>query len=130
MLEQLVEGVEKLLLGAFFAAEDLDVVDQQHVGRAVVPVERLHAVELDAVDHLVHEALAGDVDDLHAGVVIHQRAADGVHQVRLAHAHAAVDEQRIVDPGGHGGHGLRRGMGELIAGSHHEGIEGETSDSG
>ena len=44
VIVEFVEGVEELFLGAFLAGQDLDVVDQQHVGRAVVLVEVRHAV--------------------------------------------------------------------------------------
>ena len=50
--------------------------------------------------------------------------SDGVHQVRLAQAHAAIDEQRVVRLGGHlryrQGHRVRK----PVAGAHHEGIKG------
>ena len=36
---QFVEGMEELFLGAFLAGNDVDVVNQQHVRRSVVPVE-------------------------------------------------------------------------------------------
>ena len=47
-----------------------------------------------------------------------------MHQVRLAQAHAAIDEQRVVRLGGHlryrQGHRVRK----PVAGAHHEGIKG------
>ena len=48
-----------------------------------------------------------------------------MHQVGLAHTHPAIEEKRVVAARGVRGDGLRRRMGELIAGSHHEGTEGE-----
>ena len=36
MIVELVEGVKELFLRALLAGQDLDVVDQQHVGRAVM----------------------------------------------------------------------------------------------
>ncbi len=48
---------------------------------------------------------------------------DGLHQVGLAHAHAAIEEQRIVGLRGPLGHGQRGGMRELVAVADHEGIE-------
>ena len=49
--------------------------------------------------------------------------ADRVHQVRLAHAHAAIHEQRVVGLGWSLRHSLRRGAGELVAIADHESIE-------
>ena len=92
MIVEFVEGVEELFLRSLFAAKDLDVVDQQHVGRPVMLMKLRHAIQLDAVDHLVHEPLAGGVDDAHASEIVHQRLADRMHQVGFSHSHAAVDE--------------------------------------
>ena len=50
--------------------------------------------------------------------------ADGVHQVRLAHAHAAIEKQRIVGARGPLGHGQRRGARKLVAVADHEIVEG------
>ena len=50
--------------------------------------------------------------------------ADGVHQVGLAKAHAAVDEQGVVCLRGHLGHRQGHRVGEPVAAAHHEGIEG------
>ena len=50
--------------------------------------------------------------------------ADGVHQVGLAHAHAAVEEERIVGLGGALGDGQRGGAGKLVAVADDEGVEG------
>ena len=43
-----VEGVEEFLLNAFLAGEELDVVDQQHIGLAVFFAELDQLVVLDA----------------------------------------------------------------------------------
>ena len=125
VIVQLIEGVKELFLGALFIAEELDIVHEQDVGLAIALVELLHALGAYAGDHVVHEALAGGIDDAHGAVAIDQLAADGVHQMGLAHAHAAVQEQRIVAARGVGGHGFRGGVSELVAGADDERIEGE-----
>ena len=50
--------------------------------------------------------------------------ADGVHQVRLAEADAAVDEQRVVGPRGGLGDGAGGRVGELVRRSDDELLEG------
>ena len=52
---QRVEGVEKLLLRALLAGQELDVVDQKHVRLAVALAELLHRCRLDGGDRLVRE---------------------------------------------------------------------------
>ena len=54
---QRVEGVEKLLLRALLAGQELDVVDQKHVRLAVALAELLHRCRLDGGDRLVREFL-------------------------------------------------------------------------
>ena len=95
-LVQRVEGVEELLLRALLAGEELDVVDEQHVDVAELVAEAGHLVVADGVDHLVGELLTGDVADGGVGLTALHVVADGVHQVGLAHADAAVEEERVV----------------------------------
>ena len=91
-----VEGVEELLLGLLLLLEELDVVDEEHVDRAVAVLEALDAVVAEGVDEVVGEGLEGHVADLEAGVVAKRVVADGLQEVGLAEADAAVDEERVV----------------------------------
>ena len=50
--------------------------------------------------------------------------ADGVHQVGLAHAHAAIQEERIVGARRPLGHRQRGGARKLVAVADDEGVEG------
>ncbi len=125
-LVQGVEGVEELLLGALLAGEELDVVDEQHVHVAEAVAEAGHLVVADGVDHLVGELLAGDVADGGVRLAALHVVADGVHQVGLAHADAAVEEERVVGLGGALGDGLRGGHGELVAAADDEGVEADS----
>ena len=52
-VEERVEGVEEFLLRALLAGEELDVVDQQHVGLPVALAEFDQGVVLDRVDEFV-----------------------------------------------------------------------------
>ena len=92
MIVELVEGVKEFFLCALFAAQHVDVIHEKYIRGTIKRVKLRHAVQPDARDHFVHEPLAGRVDDPHAGVVVGQRTADGMHQVSLAHAHAGVNE--------------------------------------
>ena len=91
-----VEGVEELLLGPLALGDELDVVDQQHVDAAISVPEVLHLLLADGVDEVVGELLGGGVQDPLARELDRHRVADGVHQVRLAQPHAAVQEERVV----------------------------------
>ena len=100
--------------------DELDVVDEEHVDAPVSVPEVLHLLLANGVDEVVRELLARRVEDPLAGELRGDRVADGVHQVGLAQAHAAVQEERVV--------GVPRtlrdreggGMGEPVRRSHDE----------
>ena len=119
-----VEGVEELVLRAFLAGDELDVVDEQHVDRAIALAELEDAVVADGVDHLVHEPLGRDVGEPQRRRVLHDVLPDGVHQVRLAEADAAVDEERVVGQRRRLGDGAAGRVGELVRRADDEGVEG------
>ena len=124
-LQQLVEGVEELFLRALLAGEELDVVDQQRVERTVGGLELVHRVVLQRAHHVAHEALRMHVRNARFRVAVLDQVRDGVHQVRLAEAHAAVQEQRVVGAAGIFRHLRRRGLGQLVALAFDEGGEGK-----
>ena len=112
-----VEGVEELLLRPLLVRDELDVIDEQQVDAPVAGPEVVEAALLDAGDELVGELLAGDVDDPLAREAGDDRVADGVHQVGLAEAHAAVQEQRVVGVAGALGDRQARGVREAVGGA-------------
>ena len=111
---QRVEGVEKLLLRALLAGQELDVVDQKHVRLAVTLAELLHRCRLDGGDRLVREFFTIHVDNVEIRVVLLDLNFDGVQQVRLAQTRRSVDEQRVVRAGRVRSHGLRGGKRKLV----------------
>ena len=121
---QRVEGVEELLLDAFLALDELDVVDEQHVDVAVAALERRLAVVAQRVDEVVGEFLGGDVLDAHAGEQPLGVVACGVQQVGLAEPGLAPDEQRVVGARRRLGDGEGGGVGEPVRGADDEGVEG------
>jgi hypothetical protein len=81
------------------------------------------AVILDAVDHQVHEPFAGRINDSKTRVLGDQLTTDGMHQVGLPHAHAAVDKQRIITASRRGRDRPSGCMSELVARPDHEAVE-------
>ena len=104
--------------------EELDVVDEQHVDVAELVAEAGHLVVAQRVDHVVRELLAGDVADGGLRRAALDLVADRLHQVSLAHADAAVEEERVVGLGRALGHGLAGGVGKLVAAADDERVEG------
>ena len=118
-----VEGVEELLLGALFVHQELDVVHQQDIHVAIFVAEASHLAVAQRVDHVVGEALAGYIADGLFRLALLDLVPDRLHQVGLAHADAAVEEERIVSLGGMLADGAGRGVGKLIAGAGDEIVE-------
>ena len=116
--------MEEFFLRAFFSRDELNVVHQQHVHGVKTFAEADHAVEPQRVDHFDGELLCAYVAQAHRRVALLDGVPDGVHQVGLAHAHAAVQEQRVVRFGGLFRNGARRGVRKLIGLADHESVEG------
>ena len=91
-----VEGVEELLLRALLVGDELDVVDEEQVDAPVARPELVDRALLDAGDELVGELLARGVDDPLAREARDDGVPDRMHEVRLAQAHPAVEEERVV----------------------------------
>ncbi len=119
-----IERVEELLLRPLLVRDELDVIDEQQVDAPVARPEVVEATLLDAGDELVGELLAGDVDDALAREAGDDGVADGVHQVGLAEADAAVQEQWVVGVTGALRDRQARGVCEAIGGADDEGPEG------
>jgi hypothetical protein len=95
----LVEGVEdvkKLIHGAVAARDELDVVDKEDVAvLAVAAAELIKGVGADGADELVHEALGALEGDPEVWALAEDVVAEGVEEVGLAEADAAVDEEGV-----------------------------------
>src|SRR5438093_3838973 len=91
-----VERVKKFLLRPLLASKKLYVVNQEEVGLPITLSEFDQITVLDCVDELVDEELTRDVDHLHVFPFCPDELADRLHQMGLAQAHAAVNEQRVV----------------------------------
>ncbi len=123
VLVQRVEGVEELLLRALFLRDELDVVNQQHIHGAKAVAEAGHAVVAQRGGQLVEKLFRGNIADARHWLAALHFVADGVHQVCLAHTHAAIQKQRIVGARGTLRNGQCRGARKLVAVAHHEGVE-------
>ena len=89
---------------------------------------RLQLVEglaLVVLHHVGDELLGVQVEDPRVGPVGEERVADGVDQVRLAEADAAVDEQRVVHEAGRAGDVQRGGARHLVGAAGHQRVEGQ-----
>ena len=121
-LVELVERVEELFLSLFLAGDELDVIDQQCVGRAIARPEVVHGPALDGGDQLIGKGLGADIEDQQ--VAVDEMVAEGLQQMGLAEARCTVEEERIVAiTRSIGGAAARCGR-QLIAFADDEAVEG------
>src|SRR5262249_39418446 len=96
-LVERVERMKELLLEALLAFEELDIVDEKHVVRAIALLEALDAgLVTEGVDEVVDERLARDVANRHRRRVLADVLRDRVKEMRLSKPGASVDEERVV----------------------------------
>ena len=117
--------MEELLLGAVLAGEELDVVDQQGVDADELALELVGGLLLQGAEEGVVELVGAQVQDPRGRIVGTHQVAGGDHQVGLAEAGAAVQQQRIVGAVA----GFQRGLpgggaAELVAAAFDEVVEG------
>ena len=122
-LIQAVEGVEKFLLRAVLARDELDIVHEQQIRVAVFLAEVFGRAGADGFDHLIDELLALDVGNLRRRIVVADGLADGEQKVRLAEAGVAVDQQGVIRLAGILRHGDGRCVGKLVARTDDEAVK-------
>lgn len=120
---ELVEGVKKLFLCSLGVGEELDVVYEEDVDRAIALLELVSSVVADRGYEVVDEGLAGNVLDFLVGKVPENRDTDSVEEVSLSEARATVQEEGVVDLSRLLGDSLGSVVREAVAVTHYEGVE-------
>ena len=118
--------MEELFLRALLVRQELDVVDQQHVQRLVIVLEAVDGVAPDGLDQVLHELVRRDVADDRPRFTLLDGVAHCLHQVGLAQAHAAVNEERVIGAAGPVGHLQGGGPGQVVGLAVHEGGKGQS----
>ena len=120
--------MEKFFLRVVLADQELQVIDHQHIDAAKLFLELHRRLAADCGDEAIHEFFGRHVSDRDRlrAVLAPQFPGDGMHQVGLAQADAAVQEQRIeADARRLFGDAARAGIGKLIGLADDEVIERE-----
>ena len=129
-LVEVVEGVEKFLLHADLAGNELDIVHEQQVDVAVFVAEFLLRVVLDGLDHLICEVVAFDVGDHGVRFRLVDALPDREQQMRFAEPGVAVNEEGVIDLARLVRDGNGRGVGEFVGVADNELVEGVARDLG
>ena len=122
--------MEELFLRRVLATDELHIVDHQQVDRAELVLEIHRRAEAQGPDKLVHEFFGRQIDHLAPRGLGADVPGDRVHQVSLAEADPAVQEQRIERYIVHRRHArlgnpARGGVGQLVRLADDEILEGE-----
>ena len=91
-----VEGVEKLLLEAFFSFHELNVIDEQNVDVAVAALEGCGGVCTNRVDIFIQECFGRDVTNFVVRVVSMDVPTNCLEKVCLTESGLSVNEERVV----------------------------------
>jgi hypothetical protein len=104
---QVVERMKEALVGLFFAAHELNVVQQEHLYATVPMAEGLGGPVTDGRDEVIGELLRSYVP--YGQSTGSRGVAYGVKQMGLAQPHAGIYEERVV--------ALTRGIGYRSSGA-------------
>ncbi len=115
-----VEGVEEFFLAVLAFAEELDVVDYEHVNGAAVALKLGEGSFFDCGDEGVYELFAAQEPDEGIGEFFLCFAADGVEEMCFSESDAAVEKQWVVCCSGCVADGDAACMGEPVCRSDDE----------
>ena len=123
--DDLVDRVEKFFLGRVLARDELQIVDQQQVGRAQPLLECKGIAGAHRGDELEHESLGRHAQHRRTRLIRLKGMADRMHQVGLALPGATMKEQGAETR--HARLGQRQGGVERdpVRSVDHEPVEGE-----
>src|SRR6056297_2155836 len=115
--------MEKLFLRLDFSAQELNVVNQQHIGFTVAALECRSLVITDGVDELIRELLGTHITNVRALVQGSGVVTNRMEKVRRAEPGSSVDEQRVVGTSRLLSDRNRRGVREAVTRADNEGVE-------
>jgi hypothetical protein len=120
---KLIEGVVELDLGLVLPLEKLDIVEEKNVWAAIAMTELVGTVVTYGRHEVARELLGGDADHWQVGA--NRLLGYGMQKMGLAEAGATADEEWVVGAAWGAGNSHGRGMGQAVAASDNEGVEGE-----
>ncbi len=91
--------MEKFFLSGIFACNELDIVDQQHIGFPVALVKFACGTAPDRFNQLVGKFIPLDVNNFHPWVCRADLVSDGIEKVRFPEPGIPVDKKGIVKTG-------------------------------
>ena len=127
--DQRIEYKEKFFLRAVLSVEELDIVEQQDIERAVVALEGVEGFGLVGAHDVGVVILRVNVADDPLGVLLQNMVTDGVDEVGLAESGTAIDEHRVIGTATRVGRHLQRcGTCQIVGFADNEVVEGKAGN--
>ncbi len=118
--------MKEFFLGAVLARDELNIVHHQNIDRAEQFLEPHRVTFPQRLDKAIHELFCRQINHTCLGLAGAQFLGNGVHQVGLTQANAAIKEQRVKRHRTALGHAARGGMGQFVRLADHERVERKT----
>ena len=83
--------MEKFLLRAVFAGNELDIIDHQHIDRTELILEIHRILETERPDKPIHEFFSRQIQHTFLRAIGGNGVTDGMHQMGLAETDTAID---------------------------------------
>src|SRR3982751_178170 len=106
--------MKKFFLNPFLAGEELDVINQEHIGLPIFFAKLDERIILDRVDVFVGKFLGRNVSDARAFFVRGNMLTDGMKQMSFAETDATIEEQGIGRFPGRFSDGFEGGVRKVI----------------
>ena len=87
--------MKEFFLSGILAADELDIIDHQHINRTEAFLELHRVLMPDGLYEMMHEGLGGHIDHPAMGEIFPDMGGDGMHQVCLAQPDPAIEKQRV-----------------------------------
>ena len=110
--------MKKLLLRGLLVDDELHIIDQQDINRAVLGAKLVGRLSTNGIDQPVGKGLGRDIEGLLA--IEHDLVADGMEQMRLAKPDPTIDKQRVIGIARVLSHGHASSMSQAIGLPHDE----------
>src|SRR5688572_30641834 len=88
--------MEENILGLFLAGEELHVIDDQQIDRAVHVRELINTVVLDRIDEFYSKPVRRGIEHSRTRILLNDQIADSLDQVGLAQTNITVDHERVI----------------------------------
>src|SRR5262245_50638006 len=105
-IHQRIKGMEKFFLCGFLATNELNIINQQHVGGTVFIAEHSCSTVTDSGNQVIGEHFRRNINGTQS--LLLASMSDSLHQMGFAKTDTTINQKRIVETGSMFSHSQRR----------------------